>query len=238
MSQYHSESRGDFAQTNSKSYVSTKAFNGEFQSYSTSMNAQFQTVGSLATVAGANSTTCPAGRVLHFTGKRLVPNVNPGVTSVLYSVYDPISFLNGYINPTSSTFAKFDQNLPNTFNDGRSGSGVLPPLGGQGGKLTVASAGLLIVSAYSSNTVSLNAGNASVGAVSIASTIGGNAANTIVVSTSAATANSTVLLTRTTGMNTITDMYVSAVATGSFTVTVVTSGNTTGGTMFNWLVIN
>jgi hypothetical protein len=134
----------DMALGVSKSVVSTQAFNNEFYTYTTSMNSNFQTVGTFSLVSGASVSVCPANRVLHLTGRKLYPDVNPMNTFVgalsspkfLVSVYDPISFLSGFIDPTSNTFAPFDQNLPNFFNLGRAGSNVAPSLGGQGALVT------------------------------------------------------------------------------------------------------
>lgn len=134
----------DMALGVSKSVVSTQAFNNEFYTYTTSMNSNFQTVGTFSLVGGASVSVCPANRVLHLTGRKLYPGVNPMNTFVgalsspkfLVSVYDPISFLSGFIDPTSNTFAPFDQNLPNFFNLGNAGSDVIPSLGGQGPLVT------------------------------------------------------------------------------------------------------
>lgn len=229
MSLYHTEGRGDAAQSYSKSVITTAPFNTQFFTYTTSKNQQFQTVGTLTVVSGATSTNCPAGRVLHLTGKRLVPGINPGVTSVLYSVYDPITFLSGLVDLTSSTFGRYDQNLPNSFNDGRSGSGVLPPLGGLGGKLTVSDAGLQSVAV--SGTVA--SGTASCGNVTLTS----RAAGSFTVSTLACTANSQVFLTKTSAAFGVTDFWAQkAPSAGSFTVT--TLGANTDDVSFNWLVLN
>jgi hypothetical protein len=77
-------------------------------------------------------------------------------------VYDPISFLTGFIDPTSNTFAKYDQNLPNFFDLGTSGSGVQWSGGGQAGELNLGDAG---TSASLSTGDSFNAGYASVGQI-------------------------------------------------------------------------
>jgi len=80
----------------------------------------------------------------------------------LVSVYDPISFLTGFIDPTSSTFAKYDQNLPNFFDLGRAGPGIPWSGGGQGSEIVLADAG---VSQTLTNTNSFYAGYAAVGQI-------------------------------------------------------------------------
>ena len=242
----YTDGTNEYAQGVNKSFVSTANFGNEFYLYTTGLSSTFQPTGKFSLVTASGSALCPAGRVLHCTGKRLNPKTHPMTTFVgalssakfLLSVYDPITFLTGFIDPTSSTFAKFDQNVPN-FNDlGNNGSGVLPPLGGQGGKLALTDS-TLVITAYSLNTVTLDADNASVGQINIPVGQGGAATNTIVVSTTAATANSKVYLTPRTPKNTVTDIYVSNLAAGSFTVSVVTSGNiATQAYVFNFLVVN
>ena len=172
--------KGDIAQKADQSLVSTAAFNNEFYTYATSLNSSFATVGTFTLVSGATAAKCPAGRVLHLTGRKLFPDVNPMNTFVggsplqakkfLVAVYDPISFLTGFVDPTSSTFAKFDQNMPNFFDLGTAGSGVVPSLGGEGvdvnvgrnltveNNLTIAAGGKLNVGTTIAGQVVLVAG--------------------------------------------------------------------------------
>ena len=142
----HSEGKNDYAQGVSKSFITNAAFNNDFYTYTVSKNASFQNVGTF-TLTSSSATVCPANRVLHVTGGKLVPNINPmntfvgglstaGVTSpgrLLLKVYDPITFLNGYIDPTNTKFSSYEQNQPNFFDLGTTGSN--PPLGGQGGEV-------------------------------------------------------------------------------------------------------
>jgi hypothetical protein len=120
------EANKEFAQSFSKSFISTTNFSNEFYLYTAGVNASYRPIGTFSLVT-SNAALCPTGRVLHCTGKRLYPATNPMTTFVgklaiknvpvfLLSVYDPITFLTGFIDPTSTTFAKYDQNLPN-FND-------------------------------------------------------------------------------------------------------------------------
>ena len=137
MSQQFTNGSREYAQSYPKSYISTKPFNGEFYTYSTSLTAKLQTIGILA-VSSASASICPAGRVLHLTGKKLIPGINDMTVlplsltapTILFAVYDPISFLNGFIDLTSSTFAQYDQNVSNTI-----GNSVA--FGGQGAKLNI-----------------------------------------------------------------------------------------------------
>jgi len=125
------------------SFISTQPFNNEFYTYTVSMNLEFRDVGTFTAVKGANATNCPAGRILHATGKKLIPGMDPGVDLLVLSVYDPASFLTGFINPSSATFAKYDQNLPSSFD-----TGYVPAaqaLGGQGASLRLPSCGVIDV---------------------------------------------------------------------------------------------
>jgi hypothetical protein len=133
------------------SFISTQPFNNEFYTYTVSMNLQFRDVGTFTSVNGANATTCPSGRILHATGKKLIPGMDPGVNTLLLSVYDPASFLTGFINPSSATFAKYDQNLPSSFDTGYVPAAAA--LGGQGASLRLPSCGVvsLVDETYSAN---------------------------------------------------------------------------------------
>lgn len=175
---FHTKAIAEYSSNNS--YISTDTFNDDIYKYATQLNGII-TSGTLTNLTGTSVTNCPAGRVLHLTGKSLYPNINPmntfpsagglsGKTSpgvYLVSVYDPVTGFRGYIDPTSCKFAKFDQTLPNFFDLGTQGPG-LPLLGGKGGKLTANSGTmtpltLFITTPAATNTVTYNAGNASAG---------------------------------------------------------------------------
>jgi hypothetical protein len=233
----HQDSRGDFQQRTDRTLVSTKAFDTEFYTYTAGTNpATFAPTGVFSVVAGATATTCPAGRVLHLTGRKLYPDVNPMTTFVgtaltakkfLVSVYDPISFLNGFIDPTSATFAKYDQNVPNFFNLGRDGSGVEWSGGGQGVGIHTSDAG---VSTTLGNGGTFAAGNASSGQIVI------NGGGYVTVTSTAVTVNSKIFIT--------------AIGTNTPAISITsTNGNTTptaGGfriyvntaTSVNFLIVN
>lgn len=227
----HQDSRGDYQQRTDRTLVSTKSFEGEFYTYTASKNpATGVTTGVFTVVSGATAATCPIGRVLHLTGRKLYPDVHPMTTFVgtaltakkfLVSVYDPISFLNGFIDPTSNTFAKFDQNVPNFFNLGRDGSGVEWSGGGQGVDIHMVDSG---TSSSLATTATFAAGNASVGQVVLSS-----AGGYITVTSTAATATSKIFLTSlTTGLT----MFVSNQAAGTFRVNLSAAGTA------NFLIIN
>lgn len=230
----HVDGRGEFQEKTDRTLVSTAAFHGEFYTYVASMSNTGVAAGTFTIVSGASATTCPLGRVLHLTGRKLYPNVNPMTVFVggsplstpkfLVSVYDPISFLKGFVDPTSNTFAKFDQNLPNFFNDGRGGSGVEWSGGGQGVDIHMVDSGNL----SGATTTTQAAGNASTGRIALT---GG--AGSITVTSSAVTANSRILLTNAAVNTSVTSYYVSAQAAGTFTITVVGGAGT-----FNFLIIN
>ena len=229
----HTDSRNYQASTD-KSVVSTKAFNEEFYTYRTSTSALGVTTGIFTFVSGATATTCPRGRVLHLTGRKLYPDVNPMNTfaggaapltakKFLVSVYDPITFLTGYIDPMSNTFAKYDQNLPNFFDLGTSGAGVQWPGGGAGAELNLADAG---ASDTIGNGGTFNAGYATVGQV----TSNTAATGSITVTSTAVTANSKIFITTLTADA---RASVNSVVAGSFVIR-FDSGPAT----WNFLIIN
>jgi len=98
----------------SQSYVSTEKFHNYFLSYTVTKGGppNFKVTGTLTRVAGANSTTCPAGRVLRENGKKLYPEANPGVLSYMVGVYDSQSGLKGFISPDAGVFATYNGQQP------------------------------------------------------------------------------------------------------------------------------
>lgn len=98
---------GSVVGTPRRQYVSINPFDADFYTYTTSTvysNGQYTTTGTLGSVSGATSGTCPAGRVLRENGKRLFPEANPGVTTLMVGVYDSTTFLSGFINPNARVF--------------------------------------------------------------------------------------------------------------------------------------
>jgi hypothetical protein len=157
------------------SFISTQPFNNEFYTYTVSMNLQFRDVGTFTAVKGANATTCPAGRILHATGKKLIPGMDPGVDLLVLSVYDPASFLTGFINPSSATFAKYDQNLPSSFD-----TGYVPAaeaLGGQGASLRLPSCGVVTIA---DETVSADIGDSLTGTIRLQGLVGSGGDVTVI----------------------------------------------------------
>ena len=233
MSLIHSEAAGDYAANVDRSVVSTKPFHENIFTYTTSVNASFQTVGTLAIHPSASAARCPTGRILHLTGRKLYPTVNPMTTlpggsslltaaKFLVAVYDPISMINGFIDPSSSMFAKYDQNLPNFFDNGPTANGgSVPPLGSLGGKLTLHDSTTLT----ETDGVAVAAGNASVGQVVMVNT-------TCVINTTACTATSRIFLSYSGAGSVATALSVTAIAANSFTI----SGGS--GCTINWLIVN
>jgi galactitol-specific phosphotransferase system IIB component len=60
----------------------------------------------------ANKINCPAGRILTETGRRLRPEITPGVSTLMVSVYDEHSMLRGYINPNDTVFERIGSSPP------------------------------------------------------------------------------------------------------------------------------
>ncbi len=214
-----------------KAFISTKAFNGEFFSYSTSYNSStFTTVGSLVLNPSATALLCPSGRVLHANGKFLKTGVHPDLSysgtsyTFLVGVYDPVTFLNGYINAASSTFAPYDANMPYFDDDG---TGVTnPALGGSQGKaLFGPDAGQLT----QSGTGSVDAGNGVTGRVTLSSS-----ATSVQVLSTAVTATSRIFVTPCSDITGAVGEvpYVSAIGSGTFTVDSAVSES------FYFLVVN
>lgn len=96
-----------------RSYISTRPFHSYIFRYSTSISVvDFETVGTLTQVDGANALNCPQGRILRETGRKLYPGTNPGVTEYMVSVYDTVTGFNGFINPNSIAFTPQNTDRP------------------------------------------------------------------------------------------------------------------------------
>ena len=241
-----------------RSYVSVNPFNTQLFSYTVSLNNQLQTIGTLATVAGATALNCPAGRLLAETGKKILPDVNAGVSTPMVSVYDSVSGLTGFIDPNAAVFTLYSTDKPYfqqrgvdpvgelsdngmpiyTNGDVITKHGDVNVLGGDvnvsgsvdlSGSLTTGHFGVS-PKYITATTGAINANSSSAGIA----TFPGNSA-TLVVTTSACTSNSAtkhslVFLTGT-GAATLR----ATVANGSFTIT---SSSSTDAQAVSWLVVN
>ena len=116
-----------------KTFITTVVFNTKLFTYTTYMNANFQTVGSLVANTAATAGNCPENRVLHANGKTLLPGVNPSITKPYFGVFDPVSGLNGFIDATDPAFATYDTNFPFQYDSGL--QPAFSTLGGQGANL-------------------------------------------------------------------------------------------------------
>ena len=123
-----------------RSFITTGTFHTDIFKYSTSVNAAFQTVGTLTTLDAlgtGNATNCPGNRILRENGRVIAPDANPvsfitkangsggSVTTtaltlqaVLIGVYDANSGLSGFIDPNSSKFQLYNGSKSNTQLDG------------------------------------------------------------------------------------------------------------------------
>jgi len=111
-------------------YISALPFDDSFFNYYTTTQNDFTVIGHLDPVDGANSTTCPAGRVLRENGRKMFPGgAYPGVTTYMVGVYDPQSMLNGFIDPNSPAFASYSTDKPNFWPDGVDPTGEYTDLG-------------------------------------------------------------------------------------------------------------
>ncbi len=103
-----------------RSYITLGAFQNDLFTYSTRV-VDFVTVGTLTPVGGSN---CPKGRFLHENGRKLYPGVHPAVNTFMVGVYDPVTFLNGFIDPNCKLFAPMNTDKSYTAQITDSASGV------------------------------------------------------------------------------------------------------------------
>lgn len=219
-----------------KTYITTQAFNTELLTYTTTINSNYVTVGTLAPNPSGSAALCPANEILHTNGKFLRPGVNPGVVKPLVGVYSPRTFLSGYIDPTDPTFAKYDVNFPSFYDVGI--SSPIATLGGQGANVR----GLLdsAVGTYllqGATDAAVNAGNAVVGAASIQPT-----STYVTVNTTQCTAGSRILLTKLAGGVSTTAITaaiptVTNISEGSFRITMPTPVLTGDQQIWQWFIV-
>jgi len=171
-----------------KAFVSTAPFNTKLFTYTTSLNSNFVTVGSLVVNVAATAANCPENRVLHTNGKTLIPGVNPNVTKPFIGVFDSVSGLNGFIDATDPAFATYDVNFPFQYDSGL--QPAFSTLGGQGANVRQGTdVGLLTQTSGLVGSLSVNLGDSSSGEFKFA----GNS-STITVTGSQITTSSRVFL--------------------------------------------
>jgi hypothetical protein len=97
------------ARSAGRSYLTTSSFNTSIYCYTTSVdNLTSIITGTLSSLSSATALNCPKGRVLRETGRKLYPGINPGVSSMLVSVYDDKTMFNGFIDPNSPLYTIFN----------------------------------------------------------------------------------------------------------------------------------
>jgi hypothetical protein len=98
---------------NRRSYIATENFTYRFFEYNDEA----------LTLVTEDESKCPAGRVLRESGRRLFPDSSPGINQYYVGVYDPVTFLKGFIDPNGGIFAEFNTNKPNYLDDNYSDDG-------------------------------------------------------------------------------------------------------------------
>ncbi|NBO60841.1 MAG: hypothetical protein EBU82_07720 [Flavobacteriia bacterium] len=223
---------GSFPQQPTRTYIATAAFNTKLLVYSTSVNSNFVTVGSLTVNPSATAALCPRNEVLHTNGKFLRPDVNPGVVKPLIGVYSPRTFLSGFIDPTDPTFARYDVNFPYFFDVGV--SSPTATLAGQGANVRGGEdAGYQLPT-----TNFIDAGNAMTGESSLGPTY-----STLTISSQQVTTSSRIFLQKTggaistSGLTNYAIPYVSNISNGSFQVWFPSAVATGDRQYFAWFVL-
>jgi hypothetical protein len=188
-------------------------------------NMTYITNGVLSTVSAATVLNCPKGSVLRETGRKLYPGINPGVSTMMVSVYDDKSMLTGFIDPNSPLYTVFNSDKASFIpNNNQLGSpvytrGAVEALGGvAASKLTLPASSLSYVTpgmAPVIGTARLVNGN-----VTVNSTVC-TPRSFVFVSYSGSTTNP--------GYLTTTD-----VSTGSFRIT---STSATDSSYVNWFIV-
>jgi len=120
-------SHASYMNTARISYIATAAFQNNIFLYTTGIvnNTTTGTLTAWSVSAAANppgngstAVTCPAGRVLRETGRKLYPGANPGVNTYMVGVYDAQTQLTGFIDPNASLYSLYNNDKPNFLADG------------------------------------------------------------------------------------------------------------------------
>ena len=88
-----------------RKYISVSTFENDIYSYE---------LNKLVKLKGAVAESCPAGRILVASGKKLLPGVNSGIKTTMVAVFDEATFFKGFIDPVSTTFAEHDTDATDT----------------------------------------------------------------------------------------------------------------------------
>ena len=104
---------GTYHDRTKRSYLTMNTFNDDMFTYTTSVDLNtYITTGTLTAVSGATTINCPKGRFLYENGKKLYPGANPGINTYMVGVFDPVSFLSGFIDPNSEAFTPMNTDKP------------------------------------------------------------------------------------------------------------------------------
>jgi len=106
-------SHSSYLNTPRRSYLSMAVFNNDFFAYNVTEDKLTQVTTGTLTPVTSNAAFTPPGRLLRENGKKLYPGgANPGINTYMVGVYDPVTFLNGYIDPNSYTFTLANTDKP------------------------------------------------------------------------------------------------------------------------------
>jgi len=112
--------KSNSAKQTARQYVAAVPFHNDLFSYAVTYTpATGMTTGAIsAPIAGANASTCPAGRILRENGKKLYKGAHPGVNTYMVGVFDSITLLSGFIDPDSPVFAVANNQIPGFYANG------------------------------------------------------------------------------------------------------------------------
>jgi len=252
-------SHGNLPSVPRRSYLATTAYNTVFFSYSTSLNG-ITYVGTFGSVTGATAATCPAGRILHETGKKLFPGANPGVNDYMVSVYDPVSMLTGFINPNQPFFSLMNTDRANFLLDGPSGTGTGINASARanalytrgdvlaGGRLDLSGNAVIYGNISTLGNQYVGGNLSTIGSLSVGGTVNFKSGlvvgtgsmfatpGSVTISTTAVTASSKIYLTFTGFAGTTGFLRVGTIVPGTSFQVISSQGGDQGS--FSWLVIN
>jgi len=91
--------------TQRRAYIATSSFHEHIFNYVPDNGRLKKPM--LIPILGGTPESCPAGRILHETGRKLYPGINPGIHTPMVAVYDGVSRFTGFIDTSSAMFSVY-----------------------------------------------------------------------------------------------------------------------------------
>lgn len=96
--------------SSTRAYIAAAPYSANIFTYTYNINYGTANTGTLT--AQTALTNCLKGDILHENGRKLVPGVNPGVTTFMVGVYNRQTAVSGFIDPNAPPFNVYNSDKP------------------------------------------------------------------------------------------------------------------------------